>query len=314
MRSSPWLALLVACGGSTAEAPAPGPSALEADPAEGARPGSAAPADSALAACVAEPLALDAGAKAAAKPAGPGSRGPRDEPPVTHPDDCLRSPERERCLASLALDLREAGQPLGALRIARDLALGARDREAGTLAAHVELESLNEIGVHAFPARPSCYDVMARDVGPLRDRYCACEPDPASPERAALCDTLARIELDLDRLTADRVATSADRDAAQATYATAADAYFNAFQRHCDARCGAAPDATEQLARRCDEIAYNAYRAARAARDDRRAERALRALLDPTRGLDKSPLAEKVRGELAQRPGDGQPSSSPSSR
>lgn len=250
--------------------------------------GTSTTASTAAARCFAEPLQLDKRAKPPRIVAGN-----LDE----RLHGCASSAERDRCELDVAQTYYEAGHPLVAAPIARRIALATRDREAGEAAAQLELETLNEIGSHAFPPRSECYDVMATDVGPLLDINCRCEPTEAK-KPTPLCDTLHRIELDLERLTAEKIVTTAQRSGtADSLYADASDAYWALFVRHCTARCGATPAPNELLARRCDEIAFNGYRAGLAGHDLRRATRARDALLAPEGGLAGSPLAEKVRNE-----------------
>jgi hypothetical protein len=54
----------------------------------------------------------------------------------------------------------------------RDVAMNNADKEVGIFATQLYLESVNILGTHLDPPRPSCYDDMATDVPKFIELYC----------------------------------------------------------------------------------------------------------------------------------------------
>lgn len=176
----------------------------------------------------------------------------------------------------------------------RDIAMNNADRDVGIYAAQLYLESINVLGTHSNPPRPSCYDDMATDVPKFIELYCTGDKATKNAEQ---CTTLNKIQVDILRLKAENLVKLADKGGADAlkNQETAGTAYFDLFRKYCQApiEAGQAPQAE-----RCDEIVYNAARAFQAARLIAKAIRARMVLLDPRYKMDQSPLAKKATYEI----------------
>ena len=166
----------------------------------------------------------------------------------------------------------------------------AHDPGSGDLApyaAQLALDCLDVVGSRSATPRTQCFDDMAVEVPRMRRELCASGPSK-NPD---LCELLDRIQLDLDRLDADRLVRKADQGDASATalFRRAGSEYMSIAIRHC-----LPPNRKKAATEHCDELVYNAYRSFVAGKDDAKAEEAKRVLLDPKNGMSKSELAKKL--------------------
>ena len=181
-----------------------------------------------------------------------------------------------------------------------DVAMTHSDRDAGVYAAQLYLESVNVLGAHGNPPRPSCYDDMARDVPKFIELYCTADKLKKNEEQ---CGILNRIQVDILRLKAEATVKAADARAASGaggtealrTYESAGTQYLELYRKYCEApiRAGQKPQAEK-----CDELVYNAARAFQAGRLLAKAIAARMILLNPANQMEKSPLAKKAIYEI----------------
>lgn len=216
---------------------------------------------------------------------------------------CPGEPEPIECKYSVARAYYEAHHFAKAAAVFREVARSGSSHELAVYAAQLYLESLNVLGSHAEPPRPSCYDVMAEDVPVLHASLCGPEPRPADEE---FCSMLTKIEMDISRLTAEKLVTQADSGKGDPTslYRQAGETYMAIFNRYCafsrldekdkKKKPVAPPGWTPAKITHCSEIAFNAMNAFQAAREPDLAEGARRVLLDPLHQLDRTDLAKKV--------------------
>ncbi len=176
----------------------------------------------------------------------------------------------------------------------RDIAMNNADRDVGIYAAQLYLESVNVVGSHYNPKRPTCFDEMATDVPKFIELYCQGDKLAKNQEQ---CTSLNKIQVDILRLKAEGLVANADKGGAQSLKLNedAGNAYYELFRKYCEQPIanGQAPQAE-----RCDEIVYNAARAFQAARLIAKAIRARMTLLNPQYQMDKSPLAKKAMYEI----------------
>jgi hypothetical protein len=177
-----------------------------------------------------------------------------------------------------------------------DLAVNHADAEVGVYASMLYLESINVLGSEA--ERPICYDEMARDVPVFLDLYCK---GAMAKHNAEECTSLRKIQRDIDRLRAQKLVESAQRGEGDATvlYQQAGVLYL-ALARRCVDEAHA--DGSMPQQEKCDEIAYNAGKAFLAAGQPERASEAAKILLDPSNGMQSSPLAAKLAKILSAVP------------
>ena len=176
----------------------------------------------------------------------------------------------------------------------RDIAVNNSDKDVGIYAAQLYLESVNVIGAHMNPPRPSCFDDMASDVPKFIDLYCT--PDKLSKNQDQ-CTTLTKIQCDIQRLKAQKLTELADKGASNALQLDeqAGNVYFEIWHKYGEAPLRAnQPPQCERL----DEIVYNGARAYQAARLIAKAIAARMVLLNPSNGMDKSELARKATYEI----------------
>jgi hypothetical protein len=179
----------------------------------------------------------------------------------------------------------------------REVAMRHPHTEAGIYAAQLYLESLNVLGTQT--GRESCYDDMKRDVPLIVDRYCT---GPARKTNADACDSLDRVERDIDRLAAESLVRRADNGGPGAAelYERAGTAYLALARRCC-------VDALQRYAlpqdERCDELAYNAGVALLRGTQPALASQALGILDDPKNTLARSPLRAKLAQRIQSPPG-----------
>jgi hypothetical protein len=308
MRRSRWLGLFLlatACGsGATAIPPsAPSqPAPIEEPPTRGSSPPPPAeePQDPGSTACFATPVTF--GQRGGKDRFGP---KPIDAELPTKLAGCPGEPEPIECKYTIARAYFEARHFAEAAPVFRDVARSESNHELAVFAAQLYLESLNVLGSQAEPPRPSCYDAMTADVPVLRASLCGPTPRPADEE---FCSTLTRIEMDISRLTAEKIVIRADRGEGDppSLYHQAGEAYLAAFNRHCafsrpdkdkKKKPVAPPGWTTAKITGCSEMVFNAMKAFQAAREPDLAEGARRVLLDPLHQLDRTDLAKKVSAD-----------------
>jgi len=176
----------------------------------------------------------------------------------------------------------------------RDIALNNADRDVGIYAAQLYLESINVLGAHSNPPRPSCYDDMAADVPKFVDLYCSGEKMQKNGDQ---CTTLAKVQCDIQRLKAQKLVEIADKGGPGAiqSYEQAGNTYFELWRRY-----GEQPLSAGQAAgcEKLDEIVYNSARAFQAARLIAKAIKARMVLLDPRFKMEKGELAKRSTYEI----------------
>lgn len=176
----------------------------------------------------------------------------------------------------------------------RDVALNHSDKEVGIYAAQLYLESLNVLGTHSEPARPSCYDNMATDVPQFVKLYCE---GGKAKENEEQCGILFKIQRDIERLRAEKLVEAADKGGPEAIgqYTKAAAAYMELWEKYGKEPCEAGKK--DQCARN-EEILYNAARAYQAARLLAKAIAVRKILIDPKYNLHETELAKKATFEI----------------
>lgn len=177
----------------------------------------------------------------------------------------------------------------------RDIAMTNSDKDVGIYAAQLYLESINVLGAHAQPTRPSCFDDMATDVPKFIELYCTADKAKKNEEQ---CTSLNKIQVDILRLGAQAKVAKADKDggtAALALYEQAGNQYLDVYKKYCETpiRNGLQPQAEK-----CDELVYNAAKSFQAARLVAKSIAARMVLLNPANHMDKSPLAKKAVYEI----------------
>jgi tetratricopeptide (TPR) repeat protein len=175
----------------------------------------------------------------------------------------------------------------------RDVALNNHDSDAGGYAANLYLESLNVLGAHSEPPRPTCFEDMTNDVPVFIEYFCQGSKANDNKEQ---CDLLARIQCDIRRLHAQKIVEVADgmadkgQDGALDKYKEGGDAYIELWRTYGE----------EQLSKgeasqcgKMDEILYNAAQAYQAGRLLAKSINVRRILLDPRYKLNDSDVAKK---------------------
>ena len=307
MRRSRWLGLLflvTACRpGSGATAIPPGTSSLPApsdpSPTRGSRPPPPAeePQDPEQTACFATPVTFG-------ERRGKDRFGPKPisaELPAKLAG-CPGEPEPIECKYTVARAYFDARHFAEAAVVFREVTRSESNHDLAVTAAQLYLESLNVLGSEAEPPRPSCYEVLAAEVPVLHASLCGPKPRPADEE---FCSMLTRIEMDISRLSAERIVSQADRGEGDSSslYHQAGKAYLAVFNQHCafsrpdkdKKKKPVAPQGwTTAMINGCSEVVFNAMKAFQAAREPDLAEGARRALVDPLHQLDRTDLAKKV--------------------
>ena len=176
----------------------------------------------------------------------------------------------------------------------RDVAVNHSDRDVGIYAAQLYLESLNVLGTHSDPPRPSCFQSMADDVPLFIDLYCKGDKFAKNEEQ---CTTLTKIQCDIERLKAEKTVELADKGGPNALrlYEQAGNDYISIWRKY-----GEEP-LRNRMAPQCerlDEVVYNGARAFQAGRLIAKSIQARLILINPQNGLDKSPLAKKAIYEI----------------
>lgn len=150
----------------------------------------------------------------------------------------------------------------------RQIAFGAADAASGLEATRLYLEALDALG--RTGARRDCWDDMARDVLPLRERWCQASGNADSDA----CVLVSTIHYDLQRLRAESFVVEADKKegrAASALYEKGAQLHFETFRDACHEPSSRRRAPRVRRAESCEELAYNAARAYAAAHDRTRA-------------------------------------------
>lgn len=178
----------------------------------------------------------------------------------------------------------EAEHWVEAAKMYRPIAFEHPDSDVGIYASQLYLECLNVLGTHAH--RPSCYADMARDVPGLHDAYCTKRRN----QNQEMCETLERIQLDLERLRASRLMEEGAAKGDRTLVHESGEQFLAMLRAHC------MPSTSTAV--RCDEIAYNAAIAFIAAEDDLAAKRVYAMMTDPKNKMDKSPLVPKLECRL----------------
>ncbi len=80
-----------------------------------------------------------------------------------------------------------------------DIAMAHADKDVGIYAAQLYLESVNVLGSHSNPPRPSCFDEMAVDVPKFLELYCTGDKLTKNKDQ---CETLTKTQCDIQRLKA----------------------------------------------------------------------------------------------------------------
>ena len=175
----------------------------------------------------------------------------------------------------------------------RDVAIKNHDSDAAGYAANLYLESLNVLGAHSEPPRPTCFEDMANDVPVFIELFCQGSKANDNKEQ---CDLLARIQCDIRRLHAQKIVELADgmadkgQDGALDKYKEGGDAYMDLWRTYGEEKL--AKGEVSQCGK-MDEILYNGAQAYQAARLLAKSINVRRILLDPRFKLNESELAKK---------------------
>jgi len=179
----------------------------------------------------------------------------------------------------------------------RDIAMENSDKDVGIYAAQLYLESVNVLGAHSNPPRPSCFDDMASDVPKFIELYCTGDKFAKNQEQ---CTNLTKIQCDIQRLKAEKLVQLANKtggSAALQTFEQAGNTYYELWRKY-----GEEPLTQNQppTCDKLDQIVYNSAQAYQAARLIAKAIRARMTLLNPQFHMDASPLAKKATLEIGK--------------
>jgi tetratricopeptide (TPR) repeat protein len=176
----------------------------------------------------------------------------------------------------------------------REIAMASADKDIGIYAAQLYLESVNVLGSHSSPPRPSCFDDMATDVPKFIDLYCSADKVAKNQDQ---CTTLTKIQCDVQRLKAQKLTEIADKGAPNAAQLDeqAGNIYFEIWHKYGEAQVVANQPV---LCERLDEVVYNGAKAYQAGRLIAKAIAARMVLLNPDYKMDKSDLARKAIYEI----------------
>jgi tetratricopeptide (TPR) repeat protein len=175
----------------------------------------------------------------------------------------------------------------------RDVAINSHGTDAAGYAANLYLESLNVLGAHSDPPRPTCFEDMANDVPVFVELFCQ---GPKSGDNKEQCDLLARIQCDIRRLHAQKIVEVADgmadkgQDGALEKYKEGGDAYLDLWRTYGEAQLE--KNEASQCGR-MDEILYNGAQAYQAGRLLAKSINVRRILLDPKFKLNETEVAKK---------------------
>ncbi len=178
----------------------------------------------------------------------------------------------------------------------RDVAMTHSSEEVGIFASQLYLESLNIVGTHSDPSRPSCFDDMATDVPQFIKLYCEGAKKSQNEEQ---CMTLLRIQRDIERLAAQKLVESLDKNPnapdALAGYRTAGQRYLDLWEKYGREAC---EKNNKDACARNDEVLYNAARAFQAARLIAKSIAVRKILIDPKYNLADTENAQKAMYEI----------------
>lgn len=176
----------------------------------------------------------------------------------------------------------------------RDIALSYPKDDAALPAAQLYLESANILAGTLSPARPACYEDMAKDVPAFVSSFCTGGQEKAN---AADCAVLTRVQRGLEGKVPESLAKSAESmtgAAAMKTYEKAAAGYFALWKKYGEAACR---DKAEGCAGN-EAVLYNAARAYQAARLLAKAIEVRKILIDPQYNLHRTDPAKKAVHEI----------------
>jgi hypothetical protein len=179
----------------------------------------------------------------------------------------------------------------------REIAMNYADKDVGIYAAQLYLESVNVLGQHSNPPRPSCFDDMAADVPTFIELYCTGDKLQKNQEQ---CTSLTKIQCDIQRLKAEKLVQLANKTGgtqALAIFEQAGNTYFELWRKY-----GEEP-LSQNVAPQCDrldEILYTGANAFAAGRLLAKAIKARMTLLNPQFRMDQSPLAKRATLEIGK--------------
>jgi TolA-binding protein/lipopolysaccharide biosynthesis regulator YciM len=179
----------------------------------------------------------------------------------------------------------------------RDIALNYSDKDVGIYAAQLYLESVNVLGEHSNPPRPSCFDDMASDVPKFIELYCTGDKLAKNQEQ---CTNLTKVQCDIQRMKAFKLTQLADRQGGTQALQIdeqAGNAYYELWRKYGEQQlANNQPPQCEKM----DEVVYNAARAYQAGRLVAKAIKARMTLLNPQFRMDQTPLAKKATLEIGK--------------
>lgn len=176
----------------------------------------------------------------------------------------------------------------------RDIALSYPNDDAALPAAQLYLESANILAGTLSPARPACFEDMAKDVPAFTQSFCAGGKEKANADD---CAVLSRVQRGLEGKVPEAIAKSAETmtgPAAMKAYEKAAAGYFSLWKKYGEAACR---DKAEGCAGN-EAILYNAARAYQAARLLAKAIEVRKILIDPQYTLHRTEPAQKAVYEI----------------
>jgi hypothetical protein len=184
----------------------------------------------------------------------------------------------------------------------RDVALNHSDKDAAIFASQLYLEAVNVLGSRAEPPRIACIDDMGRDVPKFIELYCK---GPKAEDNKENCETLTRIQFDIQRLKAQKTIELADSQLEKGNYKESldnsrkgAEAYLELWRTYCEEPLGKGEKPKQ--CERADEIVYNMAKAYQSSRLLAKSIQARQILLNPKYGMSESPLAMKATYEIGQ--------------
>ena len=167
--------------------------------------------------------------------------------------------------------------------IFRELALDPDSGDRGLDAARLYVESLNSLGLHGDPPRPSCFQMMVPDVKEVLTLHC----QKHGSRREERCSWFRMIDYDFERWKAYAIADGAKRGlpSAQAQFVQGGDQYIALFDRACRGRDSHDPDKYTH----CDDVLYRAFIAFNLGGAKSKADAARSDLLPPGATLSVTP-------------------------
>jgi tetratricopeptide (TPR) repeat protein len=176
----------------------------------------------------------------------------------------------------------------------REVATTYPDKDVAIYAMQLYLESVNVLGMHSEPPRPSCFKKMEDDVPLFLKLFCEGDKFKTNQEQ---CTALTKIQCDIKRLSAEQTVKLADRGGPNAlrTYEEAGNQYIALWREY-----GETPIKNKQppQCEKLDEVVYNAAKAFQAGRLIAKSIQARLMLIAPENNMDKSSLAKKAVYEI----------------